>query len=90
MAIVQFTSALNRFYPDLKPTRVGEGTVADVLVELDAVYPGLRDYLVEDNGALRKHVNVFVGGNMIGDREKLSDVVTENDDVHIIQALSGG
>ena len=90
MAIVRFTSALNRFYPNLGPTEVSAGSVAEVLKELNAKYDGLRDYLIEENGALRKHVNVFVKGQMIKDRIELSDSVGPDDEVHIIQALSGG
>lgn len=90
MPLVHFTSALNRYYPDLDTTEVSAGTAADVLVELNGRYKGIRDYLVEENGALRKHVNVFVNGAMVKDRNELSDLVGDSDEVHIIQALSGG
>ena len=90
MITVHFTSLLNRFFPDLKPESVEANTVCELLVELDKLYPGLSGYLIEENGRLRKHVNIFVNGEMISDRESLQDVLKDNDEVNIIQALSGG
>lgn len=90
MATVHFTSALNRFYPDLQPTEVIAGTVSEVLNELNDRYAGIQDYLVSEDGSLRKHVNVFIGGEIVKDRKNLSDFVKSGDKVHIIQALSGG
>ncbi|HAA14440.1 MAG TPA: molybdenum cofactor biosynthesis protein MoaD, partial [Cytophagales bacterium] len=44
----------------------------------------------DDQGQLRKHVNVFVGNTLIADRIGLSDALTAQDEVYIMQALSGG
>jgi molybdopterin synthase sulfur carrier subunit len=87
---VHFTSALKRFVPDLHSIEVHGSTVADVIHNIETVYPGLTDYLIEDNGALRKHVNIFINDTFIRDRKTLSDAVQDTDDVYIIQALSGG
>jgi len=90
MAKVQFTSLLVRFFPDIKSEEVSASSVKELLTELDTKYKGLSTYLIEDNGELRKHVNIFINGNMIKDRQQLSDTITKNDTINIIQALSGG
>ena len=90
MPSVQFTYALKRFFPELKKTQVDATTIAEVVGELEDHYPGLPDYIVEENGALRKHVNIFVGNEMIADRKKLSDRIGDDDEVFVMQALSGG
>jgi molybdopterin converting factor small subunit len=90
MPRIHFTYALKRFYPDLKELEIQAGSVADVLWEVEKQYPGIRDYIVEENGALRKHVNIFLAGRRIKDTEALTDPVRENDEIHIMQALSGG
>jgi sulfur-carrier protein len=90
MAIVKFTAALKRFFPDLQPIAVKAGTVGEALAALESTYPGLRHYLLEDTGRLRQHVNIFRQGVLIQDRETLSDALGDSDEVHIIQALSGG
>ena len=44
----------------------------------------------DDQGALRKHVTIFMNSEMIRDRKGLSDPVRENSDIYVAQALSGG
>lgn len=90
MPTVKFTSNLKRFYPDLAPLDVQGKTVADVLVEIEERYTGLKDYIVNENGALRKHVNIYIGNEMVKDRELLMDELSHNDEVYVMQALSGG
>ena len=90
MPRVQFTSALKRFEPNLKVIEVSGSTVKDVIKEVDKEFPGLSDYLVEESGSLREHVNIFVGENLIHDKVGLSDNVQPDDEVFIMQALSGG
>ena len=91
MARVNFTSHLRRFFPDLEDgEKVSGRTVADVVRELNARHPGLADYLVDESGALRQHVNVFVEETRVRDRTALSDPVTDDSRVFILQALSGG
>lgn len=90
MAKVEFTSLLERFFPDIATTSVEAATVKELLSELDKKYEGISSYLSEENGGLRQHVNIFINGNMIKDRLKLTDQISSTDTVNIIQALSGG
>ncbi|CAN5607230.1 N/A [soil metagenome] len=90
MAVVKFTKALKRFFPTLQDTAASGSTLAAVLAEMDTHYPGVKSYLLDENGQLRKHVNIFIDGNMITDRNTLNDVFTEHSEIYIIQALSGG
>lgn len=90
MATVHFTSVLKRFYPDIETCQIDADTIGTLVQALNTNYPGLSDYLIMENGELRKHVNIFLNGSMIRDRKTLSDQVTADCTVHIIQALSGG
>ena len=90
MATINFTSALKRFYPNLNPVHVKATTIGEILLELNAVYPNLSDFLVDEHGVLRQHINIFIGDSMINDRETLADSVHEQAEVLIFQALSGG
>jgi molybdopterin synthase sulfur carrier subunit len=87
---VETTPHLKRFFPALEPLDVDGGTVAEVIRAVDARHPGLASYVVDDRGALRKHVNVFIGEARVRDRERLSDPVPAGATVFILQALSGG
>jgi len=89
MPTVSFTSALQRFLP--APTAVVDGaTVADALAAAFATRPALRGYVLDDQGALRRHVAVYVNGNPVRDRERLADPVRPKDEIYVFQALSGG
>ena len=91
MPQVKFTRHLQRFFPDLKLVETVPGqTVAEVVAALNARYPGLADYIIDERGALRRHVNIFIGETLIHDRRHLQDSVAEQDRVFILQALSGG
>ena len=90
MPVVKFTNALKRFFPTLQDTPAGGSTIAGILGEMDTHYPGVKSYLLDEHGHLRKHVNIFIDGNMITDRNTLNDAFTANSEIYIIQALSGG
>lgn len=90
MAIINFTTALQRFFPNLKSEKLEGKTVQELLDHLEEKYPTITDYLVNEDGTLRKHINIFIGEKMIKDRTQLSDQVAENEEVLIFQALSGG
>ena len=90
MPSVSFTSALNRFFPSLGPQKLKANCVKDLLDQLEVKYPGIKDYIVDEEGSLRKHINIFIGEKLMEDRDQLSDEITENDEVLIFQALSGG
>ena len=90
MATVKFTPNLKRFFPDLDDCAVEAATVADILPAIDGRWRGLADYIVDEQGALRKHVNIFIGDELLRDKQTLSDPVSADTRVFIVQALSGG
>jgi molybdopterin converting factor small subunit len=89
MARVIFTANLQR-HVACPP---GEASGATVRAVLDAVFAQnetARGYVLDDQGALRKHMLVFVNGEQIHDRTGLSDPVAADAEVYVMQALSGG
>ncbi len=90
MAKIKFTSALKQFFPDLKEMEVCENTVLEALKVVGNKYPGMMDYILDERGTLRQHMNIFIQGELIKDRETLQDALQENDEILIFQALSGG
>ncbi|NOT74063.1 MAG: molybdenum cofactor biosynthesis protein MoaD [Cyclobacteriaceae bacterium] len=90
MPKVKFTSALKRFFPTLGEMQIQGSTVNEALQNINKSHPGILSYLVEENGALRKHVNIFVKGELIQDRLTLNDPINDQDELVIFQALSGG
>lgn len=65
-------------------------TVRELLEQVFSSRPKIRGYVLDDQGAVRKHVTIFINGQPLHDRHRLSDPVTEADEVFVFQALSGG
>lgn len=65
-------------------------TVGEVLDRVFANNRQARGYVLDDQGALRKHMIIFIDGRAIADRAKLSDPVNPTSKVAVYQALSGG
>ena len=62
-------------------------TLAGLLSDLDAHYPGIRFRVVDEQDQLRRHMRLFVNGEETRD---LGTRLEPSDEVHILQALSGG
>ena len=92
MPTVEMTSHLYRFFPALEhcEIRVRAGSVAEVLREVDSIAAGFSDYILDERGALRRHVKIAINNTMVIDRKSLSDHVPDDATVYIFQALSGG
>ena len=90
MPKVELTTNLKRYTGGVTQTEADGTTVAELLLDLDRRLPGIRAYVVNETGALRRHVNVFVNGEAVADRTALSDELAPDATVHILQALSGG
>jgi molybdopterin synthase sulfur carrier subunit len=90
MASVQCTRHLRLHFPDLEDVEVPGGSLAQIIRALDGMHPGIADYLLDERGALRRHVNIFVNERLLSDRRSLTDRVAPGDRVFIMQALSGG
>lgn len=89
MPRVSFTANLQRHVP-CPPCDVSGDTVRDALEAAFALYPRVRDYVLDEHGAVRHHVVVFVDGVQLRDRRQLGDAVASGGQIHVMQALSGG
>ena len=89
MARVVFTQNLQRHVTSPPADAPGE-TVRAVLDAVFAANARARGYVLDEQGALRHHVIVFVNGEVIQDCIRLSDPVPAGGEVYVMQALSGG
>jgi len=89
MTSVAFTPNLAR-HVDAPAARVSGVTLQAALDEYFAANPRVRSYVLDDQGAVRKHVAIFVNDELIRDRVSLSDPLGADDEVFVAQALSGG
>jgi molybdopterin converting factor small subunit len=66
------------------------GTLHDALEVLWALYPGVRDRVVTEQGEIREHVSVFVGNEDIRYTGELATPVPAGAEISIVPAISGG
>jgi len=89
MARIEFTPQLHRFID----TPVVDTAAATLRAGLDAAFATnerLRGYILDDQGHLRHNVVVFIDGRRARDLRGLSDPLSPDSRVHVLQALSGG
>lgn len=64
--------------------------IGDVIGAIERAYPAVGRRLRDETGAMRRHVNVFVGGENARDVDDLSTLVPEGVEVSVFPAVSGG
>ena len=89
MARVTFTANLQR-HVACPPMDASGKSVREALDVVFAANPAVRGYVLDEHGALRYHVVVFVDGVQVADRKRLSDAIGPEAQLHVMQALSGG
>ena len=89
MAQITFTQHLTAHVP-CPSLAVSGATVREALDHYFALHPRVRGYVLDDQGALRKHVVIFIDGQQLKDRAGLSEPVCAGTSLYVMQALSGG
>ncbi len=88
MPTVEFAEHLRR-HVDCPPQTGAAGSLRAALEQALAAAPGLREYVLDEQGALRPHVALFVNGERLVERQLARDM-KDDDQVYVVQALSGG
>ena len=89
MIQITFTETIQR-HVTCPVAHVEGQTVREALEVVFQKNEKARGYVLDDRGALRKHMAVFIDGQPIHDRVHLSDKITQDTEIYIMQALSGG
>lgn len=89
MPTISCTSRLSAVGPTQPVTYPGT-TVAELLTATQNDFPRLQSYLLDDQGRVRKHVAIFVDGQLHPRNAVLQQSLSDDSDVHVMQALSGG
>jgi molybdopterin converting factor small subunit len=84
---VAIPSPLRSYTAQKSEVEAAGASLAELLADLDRQYPGIRFRMIDEQDRLRPHMRLFV--NKVETRA-LATVLSERDEVHIFQALSGG
>ena len=83
--LTDFTGGLGQIPVESGVTRLG-----DALEILWRQHPGLRDRVVNEQGNLRQHVNIFLNEDNVRRKQMLDTAVPENCEITILLSVSGG
>ena len=86
MAVVRLRAPLSELAGGRRELEVDGATVAEVLRALEREHPDVKGWILDEQGAIREHINVFV--NKEYGREETA--LGPGDRVHILPAISGG
>lgn len=90
MASIHIPPALRKFTQGEEEVSVGGANVAELLKNLESSYPGIGERILDENGAVRRFVNIFVADEDIRFLDNLGTPVKDNDEVSIVPAIAGG
>lgn len=65
-------------------------TLAEVLDDLDASFPGIKGRILDESGALRRFVNVYVGNDDVRFLDELATPTPDGSQISVIPAVAGG
>ena len=89
MAKIVFAPAIQR-HVAIPEQHIAADTLRGALDAAFALKPALRDYIVDEQGGLRKHVTIFIDSEQIDNRRDLDQSIAANAEIYVVQALSGG
>ena len=86
MALVRLRGPLKRLAGDRSEHAIEGQSVGELLAELERANPAAKGWILDERGVLRRHINVFVNGEL-----GAQDTAVESDDrVDVLPAISGG
>lgn len=86
MALLRLRQPLKRLAGDEGEHRIDAASVAEVLRALEDSHPEVRGWILDERGALRRHINVYVNGEGVDEDALVSDA----DTIDVLPAISGG
>lgn len=89
MIKVALTANLKTYYPESR-FEMDALSLRELLASMDRVRPRFSHYILEDHNKIRRHVNIFVNGQVLTDKTDIDTELPPGAEVHIMQALSGG
>ena len=87
---VVIPTPLRKFTAGAEMVELEAATVQEVLDNLDSKYPGFRASICDENGSLRRFINIYIDGEDVRFLENLSTRITDGAEVAIVPAISGG
>lgn len=90
MATVRIPTPLRKLTAGQEEVKALGGTVSAIIASLETQYPGLKERICDDQGKMRRFVNIFKNDEDIRFLQNLDTAVAETDELSIVPAIAGG
>jgi molybdopterin synthase sulfur carrier subunit len=90
MATVRIPSPLRRYTNGQSKVEGRGATIKELISNLEAQFPGIESRLCEEDGQIKRYVNVFVNDEEIRTLRGAETLIAEKDEISIIPAMAGG
>jgi sulfur-carrier protein len=87
---VRVPTPLRRFTAGVDEVTANGNSIRAVIADLEHNHPGIGERLLDDNGELRRFVNIYLNGDDIRFLNQLNSTVKDGDDISIVPAIAGG
>ena len=90
MATVRIPTPLRTLTNGADEVQAKGANIGQLITDLETNYPGLKARICDDNGAVRRFVNIFANDEDIRFLDNLDTPVNESDEISIVPAIAGG
>ena len=90
MASIRIPTPLRKLTNELEVVQASGSNIGEILVSLDQAFPGLKERICDEQGNVRRFVNVFVNDEDIRFLDEQATAVKDTDEISIVPAIAGG
>lgn len=90
MPSVLIPTPLRKLTNELDTVEAAGATIGELIDNLDTAFPGLKNRICDENGTIRRFVNIFVNGEDVRFLEENATPVKDSDEISIVPAIAGG
>jgi molybdopterin synthase sulfur carrier subunit len=90
MPTVRIPTPLRKLTKNLEEVRAQGRTIGELIGDLEKNYPGIKERICDDSGAVRRFVNIFANDEDIRFLQNLDTPVKDTDEISIVPAIAGG
>jgi sulfur-carrier protein len=90
MPSVRIPTPLRKLTNEQEVVPAAGATIEQIIASLDTSYPGLKDRICDEQGNVRRFVNIFVNDEDIRFLDEKATAVKDSDEISIVPAIAGG
>jgi MoaD family protein len=90
MATVRIPTPLRKLTDGKEEVAAAGATIGEILADLEKNYPGIKARICDDDGKVRRFVNIFANDEDIRFLDNLETPIKDSDEVSIVPAIAGG